>query len=267
MPGELSTPICGELRRAELEDRRHRRDRADVVDLRRRVEEALHGRERRPRPRLAPTALERIEQCRLFAADVRAGASVHGDLDVPENPGLAGLGDGTVEDLEFVQVLAPDVDEDVLALDRVRGDEAALEEPVGDARHDLAVLERSRLGLVGVDDEILGLRRAAIDQRGLSAHREAGAAAPAEVRGEQRLDQLLGRQLASLRHLVVPADRPVLGELRQVALVGAGEEHATSAHGSPSRSRGRRRARRAGGSGCRRRRRSRTRTRRGTRRS
>ena len=40
------------------------------------------------------------------------------------------------------QVLAADVDEDVLRLDRVRRDQAALDQPVRDAEHDLAVLER-----------------------------------------------------------------------------------------------------------------------------
>ena len=62
------------------------------------------------------------------------------------------------EHLELLLVLAPDVDEHVLGLDRMRRDEAALEEPEGNALHDLAVLERAGLRLVGVDDEVVGSR-------------------------------------------------------------------------------------------------------------
>ena len=225
---------------AELEDRRHGRDRADVVDLGRRHVEALHRRERRPRPRLAAPALERVEQRRLLAADVGAGAAVDGHVHLAEEARLARLVDGRLQDLVLGQVLAADVDEDVLRLDRVRGDQAALEQPVRHARHHLAVLERARLGLVGVDDQVLRLRALAVDQRGLAAHREAGAAAAAQVRLLQLGDQLVRAHLQRLRHLLVAADRLVLGELRQVALVRAGEQHRPKPHGAPSRSRARR---------------------------
>ena len=79
----------------------------------RRVVEALDRRERRPRARLAAPALERVEQRRLLAADVRAGAAVDDDLDVAEDPRVARLVDGGLEDLVLGQVLAADVDEDV----------------------------------------------------------------------------------------------------------------------------------------------------------
>ena len=62
------------------------------------------------------------------------------------------------EHLPLALVLAADVDEDVLRLDPPRRDQAALEEPERDAQHDLAVLERPGLGLVGVDDEVVRAR-------------------------------------------------------------------------------------------------------------
>ena len=111
--GRALRPDLRELLRADLHDRGHRRDRADVVDLRRRVVEALHRRERRPRARLAALALERVEQRRLLAADVRAGAAVHGDLDVAEQVRGARLVDGGLQDLVLGQVLAADEDVDV----------------------------------------------------------------------------------------------------------------------------------------------------------
>ncbi len=81
------------------------------------------------------------------------------DRDVAEQLARAHLLERVDEHLELVLVLAADVDEDVLRLDPVRRDQAALEEAERDAQHDLAVLERARLGLVGVDDEVVRLRR------------------------------------------------------------------------------------------------------------
>ena len=52
-----------------------------LMTVGRRVE-AGDGRERRAQPRLAAVALERVEQRRLLAADVGAGAGVHDDLEV-----------------------------------------------------------------------------------------------------------------------------------------------------------------------------------------
>ena len=89
------------------------RDRLDVVDDGRRRVEARDRRERRLRARLAALALERLEQRRLLAADVRAGAAVHDDRHVAADLGpvlqLLERGD---EDLVRARVLAADVDED-----------------------------------------------------------------------------------------------------------------------------------------------------------
>ena len=60
----------------------------------------------------------------------------------PRRSALAHRLERVAQDLELALVLAADVDEDVLRLDPVRRDEAALEEAERDAQHDLAVLER-----------------------------------------------------------------------------------------------------------------------------
>src|SRR2546421_624012 len=75
-------------------------------------------------------------------------------------PGGAGgrLAERCAQDVVLLRVLAADVDEDVLRLDRVRGDQAALDQPVRDLEHDLAVLERPRFRLVGVDGDVDRLR-------------------------------------------------------------------------------------------------------------
>ena len=79
-------------------------------------------------------------------------------VDVTEVLALAQLLERVDEHLVLALVLAADVDEDVLRLDRAGRDQAALEEAERDAKHDLAVLERAGLGLVGVDDEVVRLR-------------------------------------------------------------------------------------------------------------
>ena len=128
-------------------------------------------------------------------------------------------------DLELGQVLAADVDEDVLRADRVRRDQAALDQPVRDAQHDLAVLERARLGLVRVDGQVARLPRVRRDEARLAARREerrrrgrAGSTRAA------RRSTACGSIAARLRELLVAAGLAVVGELRQVALVGACED-------------------------------------------
>ena len=124
--GERDDPRAGRVLDAELrvlgaahlDDRRDGRDRLDVVDQRRRRVEPGHRRERRLRARLAALALQRLEQRRLLAADVGARAAVEDDRDVAEQAAVAQLLERRDEDLELVLVLAADVDEDVLRLDR-----------------------------------------------------------------------------------------------------------------------------------------------------
>ena len=230
------------------DDRRHRRDRLDVVDQARRGVQAGHGRERRLRPGLAALALERLEQRRLLAADVGAGAAVEDDRDAAEQLRLVHLRQRVAQDLELAQVLAADVDEDALGLDRVRRDQAALDQPERDGEHDLAVLERAWLGLVRVDDEVGRLAGALGEEARLAAGREEGAAASAQARVEDLLDDRRRLQLPRLLERVEAARLAVVGELEQRLLLRPGEDdellsrhRLTSHRGAPRRSPARRR--------------------------
>ena len=139
-------------------------ERLDVVDQRRPAVEALDRRERRLQARVAALALERVEQRRLLAADVGAGAAVDDQLEVavgaedvgPEVTRLVGFGDGGVEDVGLGVVLAADEDEGVPGVGGEGGDRDPLDQLVGVALHQLAVLEGAGLGLVGVAAEVLG---------------------------------------------------------------------------------------------------------------
>ena len=177
------------------------------------------------------------------------------DRHAAEEVRLARLVERGAHDLELVQVLAADVDEDALRLDAVRGDEAALDQPVRREAHDVAVLERAGLGLVGVHDEVDRLARALREERGLAPGREPGAASPAQVRRRDRVDDRLRLLRSRLRQRLVAADRPVPVELREVVVLGPGGEELRTCHGSPRRSPARPRDARARGSGGRRRRR------------
>ena len=68
------------------QNRRHHRDRLDVVDRRRAAVEADLRREWRLQARLALLALQALEQRGLLAADVGAGAAMEVDVVVPPRP-------------------------------------------------------------------------------------------------------------------------------------------------------------------------------------
>ena len=159
-----------------------------LMTVGRRVE-AGDRRERRAQPRLAAAALERVEQRRLLAADVGAGAGVHDDLEVEagaedvlaEVARLVRLGDRRLQPAQDVHHLAADVDEGVRRADGVRRDDHALHQLVRVGHHERDVLAGARLGLVGVDDQVVRLVAALRDEAPLHAGREAGAAAAAQL--------------------------------------------------------------------------------------
>ena len=88
--GDAEQLVAGRLVGAEAlepvdalgEDAGHRGERLDVVDDGRLVEQAGDHRERRPVARLAAEALERLDERRLLAADVGAGAQGDDDVEV-----------------------------------------------------------------------------------------------------------------------------------------------------------------------------------------
>ena len=175
----------------------------------------------------AALALERLEQRGLLAADVGAGTAVQHDRHTAEQVlPAAELLERRAEHLVRAVVLAAQVDEDVMRLVRVGGDQAALEEAERDALHDLAILERARLGLVRVDDEVVRLRQRLRlgDEAPLATGRESCAAAAAEVAGHQLLDHLVRRQRAGTCERGEAARLEVLLERPDRAAVRAAED-------------------------------------------
>ena len=223
---------------------------------------------------------ERLEQRGLLAADVGAGAAVEDDRDVAEELLRAHLLERGDEHLELRLVLAADVDEDVRRLDRAGGDQRPLEEPERDAEHDLAVLERARLRLVGVDHEVVRLVDLVRlrDEAPLAAGREEGAAAAAQVRGVELLDDLVRASSCATSRAPGSRRRPRSRRSRSARRRSCRRRRSQASSPSPSSfarrsdpaqlghdAAARRRPARAAGAGCRSRRSSPSRTRRGTR--
>ena len=141
---------------------RHAGDRLDVVDDGRAGVEAGDRGERRLEPRLAAAALEGVEQRRLLAADVGAGAGVDGDLEVEagaedvlaEVAGGVGLLDRAQQPAVDVHDLAAHVDEGVVAADRVGGDDHALDQRAAAS----AIISGMSLQVPGSDSSALTTR-------------------------------------------------------------------------------------------------------------
>ncbi len=179
----------GEPLGAPVDDVGHRRDGLHVVHDGGLPEGALDRGERRLDLGPALLALEGGEQARLLAADVGARPAMDHDvevearaLDVPaEQPRVVGFLHRAAEHLPRLHVLAPDVDEPDVRVDRPRRDDHALDQGVGIALEQVAVLERARLALVRVDHEVLRRGRALGDEAPLHAGGEGGAAEAAEV--------------------------------------------------------------------------------------
>src|SRR5690606_27265361 len=142
----------------------------------------------------------------VLAAEGRAGASVHRDLqvepralDVRAEPAVgARLRDGLEQAAVDVQHLATQVDERVVAADRVGRDDDALDERVGRVEHRGDVLARARLRLVGVDDEVAGTAVRRRQEAPLHARGEARAAAAAQTGVLDGLDDVGGIRLERL---------------------------------------------------------------------
>ena len=158
-------------------------------------------------------------------------------MSLAQVAGLVGFGDRGVEDVGLRVVLAADEDEGVAGAGGERGDRDPLDQLVRVALHQLAVLEGARLGLVGVAAEVL-VHLAAGQEGGLFAHREAGAAAPAQARVFELLEDLVGLHLpVGLLQRRVAAVALVAVERAQPRVLGVLEQDRASQASAPSRQR------------------------------
>ena len=140
-----------------------------------------------------------VSSPQMYAPGALADLDVEGEAlaedVVAEVAARAGLVERRLERVLRLRVLAPDVDEAELAAGRVRRDRHRLDQGERIALHDHAVLERARLRLVGVADEVVRACGLAGDRIPLDAGREGGAAATLELRVLDLADDALRAEL------------------------------------------------------------------------
>ena len=211
-------PIRGERLAALEHDERHVGQRLDVVDDGRLAEQADLDRERRLVARLAALALDRFEERRLLAADVRAGAAP--ELDVE--------GEARAEDVRT---------EEAGGARRTDRPRSRAPPPPGTRRGCRGSPSRRRwrsaamviastvangspssrtrslnvpgLRLVGVADEVVRLGGLGRDGGPLATGRERGTAAAHQLRGGDLRDDRIRADLDGARQGAVAAARPV----------------------------------------------------------
>ncbi|OPZ46054.1 MAG: hypothetical protein BWY94_00921 [Actinobacteria bacterium ADurb.BinA094] len=196
----------------------------DVVDVGGAAPEAGDGGEGRTGARHAALALDRGDQRGLLAADEGAGAELEVQVELPartedvasQEPALLGIGDRLGEALDGQRVLGAHVDVALVGADCPAADQHALDDRVRVALEDRAVHERAGVALVGVADEVLDVALALVGELPLDAGREPGAAAAADARVGDLLDDLLlgHRRERRARRLVAAAGEVLVEALR-----------------------------------------------------
>ena len=179
--------------RVAEEDVRDVDERLDVVHDGRLPEQADLDGERRLVARLAAVALDRLEERRLLAADVRARADAQLDVARRSRRSRAAM------PLLRERVLGADVDVALVAVGGEHRDRDRLDDGAGLLLHEDAILERAGLGLVGVADEVVRPRGLRGDRAPLRGGRERGAAAAEQAGFLDRGDHALGAELAGAR--------------------------------------------------------------------
>ena len=101
--------------------------------------------------------------------------------------------------------LPTDIDIDVLCADRPSGDHTALDEQVGRPPHDLAILERTRLALIGIGAQVVRTLGLGGHEAPLDAGRETGPSASPQPRFLHDLGDLLGFHRQRLAESLVAA--------------------------------------------------------------
>ena len=249
MAGDAEEPRSAVPFRAELgvglaaheQDARGGGNSLDVVDDGRTAIEADNGGEGRLDAGDAALALERLHQGGLFADLVRPGASLGDDVEVDalfaedvlaQDPLCVGVGNGLLDDLEQITVLATEIDKAHLCADGETGDHGALDHGVRIFKEDDVVLAGAGLGLVAVDQDVLGLFRLLGDKGPFEAGGEAGTATSAQAGGLHGVDDPLGTFFHGLLDGLIAVEFHVLvdvaGALAEAALeddnlVGTGD--------------------------------------------
>ena len=152
-PLALAPAMRGEPPRALLHDVAHPVERLDVLLEGGAAEQADLCDVRRAVPGEPALALDRFDHRGFFAADISTGAAAQMNARIFGEPGRFDLGDLLGEHQPHVRIFVADVDVDFRRFDHPGRDQHALDEAMRIPLEIVAVLEGTRLALVGIDRE------------------------------------------------------------------------------------------------------------------
>src|SRR3984957_31161 len=160
--GVVRSADAGKPFRATAQYGRHNGNGLNIVDSGRTAINADVGREWRLQARLAFLALEALQQCRLFAANISAGAVMDVAVEIPavnivpaDERRLIGFIDSRLKPLALADEFPTHLDVASMGVHREAGNQATFDEEMRIIPHDVAVLAGTWLRFVGVDDEIV----------------------------------------------------------------------------------------------------------------
>ena len=226
--------------------------RLDVVHDRRPLIQPADREPRRPVARVALLALDRRQQRRCLATNVRPGATV--DHQVAREIGAEDLfaeiagsvgffqrpGEPAVRQIE----LAANVDERVSHPQRIRSDKHRLKQQVRRILEYPAILERAWLALVGVGAQVMVLAIVEVHDSPFPAHGKGRAAAPLDAGGADLGGYLLRRHLPQHAfHRGVAAAPAVVGQRVRVCRDRKGHQQLGISHARAAPRGGRRASR------------------------
>ena len=157
---------------AGADDSRNVNERFHVVDGSRLAEEPRLRRKWRFVAWFAAIAFNRVEERGLFAADIRASAAANFNVElqpaaqnvVAKEPVFVGGVDRVLHALRRQRIFAAQVDVALASAGNKTADRDALDHGKRISFHQDAVLERARLGFIGIADEVVRAARILLKQ-------------------------------------------------------------------------------------------------------
>ncbi|EJK89854.1 hypothetical protein UUU_29730 [Klebsiella pneumoniae subsp. pneumoniae DSM 30104 = JCM 1662 = NBRC 14940] len=182
------------------EDRWHVAQGFYVVDAGRLAPDAGARRERRLGSRVGAAAFQRVDQRRLFAADIAPCPGVHEQLEVkpgaedvfPQQTRFGGFSNRATQMLGRFNIFPAQEDVAAVRFQRKRGDQHAFHQQVRQLLHQQAVFIGARLHFIGVTQQVTDVHGFVFrHQAPLQTSGEARAAAPFQASVFYRRDNLI----------------------------------------------------------------------------
>ena len=144
---------------------------------------------------------------------------------LPQQPCLLRFAHSRGNPTNSLRDLTANVDEGMVGADGVRRDDDALEQCVGVGHHDRDVLAGSRLRLIRIDDEIVGLIVVLWDKAPLQSRREARTAPATQTRVLDRGDDGVRILAQCLGQRSITTGAAISLDVEEIRLIPVGRDH------------------------------------------